>query len=127
VIQPALDSGETVICDRYLDSTLAYQGGGRGLDLAQLQAVQHFATGGLTPDLRLLLDLPVEVGLARRYADAESVNRIDGENLAFHQRVRASYRASALTDPAGWVVMDATRPPASIAGEIWAIVRGRLA
>ena len=73
-IQPALARGDDVICDRYVDSTLAYQGGGRGLPLETLVPIQAYATGGLMPDLRILLDLPVEEGLRRRFADPESVN-----------------------------------------------------
>jgi len=125
VIQPALDSGETVVCDRFFDSTLAYQGAGRGLDLGQLNAVQRFATGGLAPDLRILLDLPVEAGLARRFADPKSINRIDSESQAFHQRVRDGYRALALAEPDRWLVIDAVRSPAIIAGEIWTFIRER--
>jgi dTMP kinase len=127
VIRPSLAAGETVICDRFFDSTLAYQGGGRGLNLDQLKAVQIFATGGLEPDLRILLDLPVEVGLARRYADAETVNRLDGESVAFHQRVRDAYLAAAKAAPDGWLIVDGEQSPAQIAGEIRAAVQERFA
>jgi dTMP kinase len=127
VIRPALAAGETVVCDRFFDSTLAYQGGGRGLDLAQLRSVQCFATGGLGPDLRILLDLPVEVGLARRYADAATVNRLDGEGVAFHQRVREAYLAAVKAAPGAWLVVDGEQPPAQIATQILANVRERIA
>jgi dTMP kinase len=127
VIRPALAAGETVVCDRLFDSTLAYQGGGRGLDLAQLKSVQIFATGGLEPDLRVLLDLPVEIGLARRYADAETVNRLDGESVAFHQRVRETYLSTAEAAPGAWLIVDGEQRPAQIAAEILAAVQERFA
>jgi dTMP kinase len=127
VIRPALAAGETVVCDRYFDSTMAYQGGGRGLDLAQLKSVQLFATGGLEPDLRILLDLPVEIGLARRYADAETVNRLDGESVAFHQRVRDAYLAAAKIAPNAWLVVDGEQAPTQIAAQVLVNVRERFA
>src|SRR5262249_44090333 len=77
VIRPALERGAVVVCDRFADSTLAYQGGGRGLSMGDLRAVQRLATGGLTPALRILVDLPVEVGLRRRFGAADEVNRLD--------------------------------------------------
>jgi dTMP kinase len=126
VIQPSLDAGEIVICDRFADSTLAYQGGGRGLDLDQLRSVQQFATRGLEPDVRFLLDLPVAVGLARRHADHDSVNRLDAESLAFHERVRASYLALADANPANWRVIDATKSRDEVARSVWSAVRDRL-
>ncbi|MGC4104935.1 MAG: dTMP kinase [Thermomicrobiales bacterium] len=125
-IVPALDRGEVVICDRYVDSTLAYQGGGRGLPLETLLPIQAYATGGLMPDLRILLDLPVEEGLRRRFADPESVNRIDQDDLAFHHRVRAAYLALSEADPAGWVVIDAARSIDAVAADVVASVRNRL-
>lgn len=127
VIVPALARGDDVVCDRYVDSTLAYQGGGRGLSLNALRPIQHYATGGLTPDLRLLLDLPVEDGLRRRFADPESVNRIDQDDIAFHERVRAAYLALAAAEPAGWVVIDASRSIDEVAVDVVASVRDRLA
>jgi dTMP kinase len=123
LIRPALEAGEAVICDRFADSTLAYQGGGRGLDLEQLRAVQRFATGGVEPDLRILLDLPVAVGLARRHADHETVNRLDAESLAFHERVRAAYLAFARVNSSGWRVIDATQTPEQVAACIWPVVK----
>lgn len=119
VIVPALSRGAWVICDRFVDSTYAYQGGGHGIDLNQLRPIQHYATGGLEPDLRILLDVPVEVGLARRHADPESVNRIDLASIDFHQRVRSMYRQLAQDDPAGWLVIDAEQSPNIVAGEVW--------
>src|SRR5262249_52536362 len=93
-IRPALERGHVVVCDRFADSTLAYQGAGRGLDMQDLRAVISFATAGLRPDMTMLLDVPVEVGLARKHAQDAS-NRFEEETVAFHQRVRAAYRALA--------------------------------
>ena len=126
-ILPALARGEDVICDRYVDSTLAYQGGGRGLPRETLLPIQTYATGGLTPDLRILLDLPVEEGLRRRFADPESVNRIDQDDLAFHRRVRAAYLDLVAADPAGWAVIDASRSIEAVGADVVASVRDRLA
>src|SRR5262249_32188422 len=105
VIRPALERGAVVVCDRFADSTLAYQGGGRGLAMADLRAVQRLATGGLTPTLRILGDVPVELGLRRRFGAADPVNRLDVAGVEFHQRVRAAYLALAAED-ASWVVVD---------------------
>ncbi|HWK80279.1 MAG TPA: dTMP kinase [Thermomicrobiales bacterium] len=126
-ILPALERGDDVICDRYVDSTLAYQGGGRGLPLETLLPIQAYATGGLMPDVRILLDLPVEEGLRRRFADPDSVNRIDQDDLAFHRRVREAYRALAASDPGGWVVIDAARGIEAVEADVVASVRDRLA
>jgi dTMP kinase len=115
VIRPALVAGAVVICDRFVDSTYAYQGGGRGLAEEPLRAIQHFATDGLEPDLRILLDVPVEVGLARRLAERQSVNRIDAASAAFHERVRRSFLALAAPSPERWVVIDAQQPVDTVA------------
>lgn len=118
VIAPALGKGEVVLCDRYVDSTYAYQGAGRGLDLEPLESIQTYATGGIEPDLRLLLDIPVEVGLRRRHAEALSVNRIDLADHGFHQRVREAYLRAAIENPDGWAVIDAERTPEAVATAI---------
>jgi dTMP kinase len=126
VVGPALAAGTVVVCDRYVDSTLAYQGGGRGLPPGELRAVQAMATGGLVPDLRILLDLPIEVGLRRRFGGAEPVNRLDAADVAFHERVRQAYLELAVADPAGWVVVDAEGESAAVAGRVAAAVTARL-
>jgi dTMP kinase len=108
VVGPALSAGKVVICDRFLDSTYAYQGGGRGLELDKLFAIQSLAVGDTIPQVRFLLDLPVEEGLARRRAIASQVNRMDEADLEFHQRVRETYLALAGSAPGDWVVLDAT-------------------
>ena len=117
VIRPQLERDGVVLCDRFADSTLAYQGYGRGLDLAELQRITAFATGGLTPDLTVCLDLPAAEGLGRkRVADSAEWNRMEQEQLAFHERVRAGYHALAIAEPARWVVMDAAQPVTAIQG-----------
>lgn len=126
VINPALDRGAVVLCDRFVDSTYAYQGGGRQMPLEDLMQIQTFATGGLQPDLRILLDLPASVGLARRYAIHESVNRIDRADLAFHERVRDTYLALVEANPDDWVVIDATKPADEVSQAINAAVLAKL-
>jgi dTMP kinase len=106
VIRPALERGAVVICDRFADSTLAYQGGGRGLPIEDLRAIQRLATGGLMPTLRILVDVPVEIGLRRRFDVADEINRLDVAGLEFHQRVRAAYLAMAAQDETSWIVVD---------------------
>ena len=128
LIRPALAQGKVVICDRFTGSTLAYQGGGRGLDGEALAAAQLLATSGLTPDLTLLLDLPVGDGLARRFADrdGDTPNRLDAESDAFHERVRATYLRLAGADPATWVIVPADQPPVAVASAIGDTVRSVL-
>ncbi|MDP2400580.1 MAG: dTMP kinase [Actinomycetota bacterium] len=104
-IRPALATGEAVICDRFTDSTLAYQGFGRGLPLDEINSLNSMATGGLQPDLTIVLDLPVEVGLAR--ATAQGADRLEAEELAFHERVRGGFLELADAQPDRMVVIDA--------------------
>jgi dTMP kinase len=126
VIRPALTRAEVVVCDRFADSTLAYQGSGRGLDFADLQTVISFATAGLVPDMTMLLDLPVEVGLARKRADTTTWDRFESEAIEFHQRVRDSYRALAAAEPDRWQCFDGQKPVAELADEIWQRVATRV-
>jgi dTMP kinase len=121
VIRPALDAGTIVLCDRYADSSIAYQGYGRGLDLGELYAITALATGGLNPDLTFLLDIDVKEGLARRIAGDQEMNRLDLETVAFHQRVRDGYHELAALDPDRWVIVDAGRSPDIIQSELQAI------
>jgi dTMP kinase len=122
VIRPALERDEMVVCDRYATSTLAYQGYGSGLDLEAVRRLQTWATGGLEPDLVVVLDVPVEVGLARRQAgQSDQMTRFeDGSrhDLAFHERVRAGYREMAAADPGRWIVIDGVGAVDAVAGEV---------
>jgi len=124
VIKPALARGELVICARYADSTTAYQGYGSGLDLAALRDLERMATDGLRPAATILLDVPVEIGLARKGSDEQQ--RFEaGFDLAYHQRVRAGFRAMAAAEPDRFTVIDATTDVADVARQVLAVV-GRL-
>lgn len=109
VIRPHMDRGGVVLCDRYADSTIAYQGYAYNLQLDQVQSIVQFATGGLPPDLTILLDLEVEEGLKRRAGEG-SWNRLDDYDLEFYRRVRMGYHQLAKSDPYRWVIIDAARP-----------------
>ncbi|MCB8932464.1 MAG: dTMP kinase [Fimbriimonadaceae bacterium] len=111
VIRPSLDAGKVVLCDRFADSTVVYQGHARGFDVERLRAWNDLATGGLRPDITLLFDLEPEVGLAR----LANKDRMDAEPLAFHRRVRAGFLAEAERDPDRWVVLDASQDQESLA------------
>ena len=126
IIRPALERGEVVVCDRFADSTLAYQGGGRGLERAHLQSVISFATAGLVPDMTILLELPVGVGLARKRADSADWNRFESEAIAFHSRVQQTYRALAAAEPDRWHCFDGELAPDEIAEHIWQRVTTRV-
>ena len=127
VIRPHLQSGGVVLCDRYADSTLAYQGYGRRLDLQTLRMILDFATGGLAPDLTLYLDIDVEAGLKRKKIGGDEWNRMDDLEVEFYRRVRNGYLQMVGQDPARWVVVDAARSEETIAQEIWERVEKRLA
>ena len=113
VIEPHLERGGTVLCDRFADSSMAYQGYGRELDLEMIRSITQFATGGLLPDLTIYLDLPVEVGLGRKQsahaAQAGEWNRLDQQTIEFHRRVRRGYLKMAKAEPNRWLVVDATQ------------------
>jgi len=115
VIKPALDRGAVVISDRYVDSSLAYQGNGRGLSNADIAQLNSWATGGRMPDLTILLDMPPEAGLGRR---ARSADRLEAEPPEFHRRVRAGFLELARADPSRYLVLDATRSVAEVSSEI---------
>jgi dTMP kinase len=121
-----LAAGEIVLCDRYADSTRVYQGAARGLDDATIATLERLATDGLRPDLTFLLDLPVEVGQARRRNMTNGDwNWLDAETVAFHEHVRAAYLAFAAAEPGRWIVLDATQPPDALAEQIWLAVTAR--
>ena len=121
VIRPNLENGRVVICDRYADSTTVYQGYGRGLDLAMVEATNQAATQGLKPDLTILLDMPVEEGLARK--GRERQDRFEQEDIAFHQRVHEGYLKLAAEEPDRWLMVDARQSKARISKLIWEKVR----
>jgi dTMP kinase len=126
VLRPHLESGGVVVCDRYADSTLAYQGYGHGFDLEQLRSLIDFATGGLKPDLTLLLDVDVREGLRRKTRGGEW-NRLDAYAVEFHERVRRGYLEMARQDPQRWVKVDAAQPPEQVQAVLREIVLSRLA
>ena len=119
-IRPALERGQWVLCDRYADSTIAYQGYGRGMDVEELQRLNDYATGGLWPDITFLLDLPAEVGLGRALARngreglTQSEGRFEAEALAFHQRIREGFLTRAARWPERFCVLDAGQSPESV-------------
>lgn len=126
LIRPSLAQGKTVLCDRFIDSTIAHQGHGVGLPVEALHALNAFATGGLLPDLTVLIDLDVEVGLARKRAAFQTgrgeLNRIDRRDRAYHERVRAAFLDMAAAAPRRWVVVDGTLSLDDVEGLIWQCV-----
>ncbi len=125
VIRPALERGEWVVCARYIDSSLAYQGAGYGNDMADLRRLQEFATAGLRPDLTLLLDLPVDVGLERTRRRPEWNRFEDTEGTAFFERVRRAYLDFAATEPERFAIIDASRSVEEADAHIRMAVTGR--
>jgi dTMP kinase len=123
LIGPALERGAVVVTDRFVDSSLAYQGRGRNLPVAEIAGLNQWATGGLRPDLTILLDLPPMAGLGRR---APSADRLEAEPTEFHQRVREGFLALARAEPQRYLVLDATRPPEQISREIQDRIRDML-
>ena len=122
VLIPALSAGELVLSDRYTDSTLAYQGYGRGLDLDRLRTLNEEATEGLSPDLTLMLDIPAEMGLARTRARSSEGDRIGDADLAFHQRVNAGFRSLAAEYPDRTRTIDASREASDVLTDALQIV-----
>lgn len=109
VLRPLLASGTIILCDRYADSTLAYQGYGHGIDLGTLRKLLDFATGNLYPDTTLLFDLDIKTGLERRKKSGGEWNRLDAYALAFHERVRNGYLQLAAAEPKRWIKIDAAQ------------------
>ena len=126
VIRPRLAAGEIVLSDRYFDSTIAYQGYGHKQNLDEVRALVNYATGGLVPDLTILLDIDVEAGLQRKMQNGAEWNRLDAYTLEFHQRVRAGYLEMAGREPKRWVVVDAGRDWDSVQEELRKVIEGRL-
>jgi dTMP kinase len=121
VIAPALDAGRDVVSDRFTGSSLAYQGFGRGLDVGALRGLSRFATGGLEPDVCVLLDVPAEVARARLGDDRD---RMEAAGDEFHERVRAGYAELARSD--GWLLLDGSGPVEDVERSVWEAVSGRL-
>jgi len=128
VIRPHLAQGGVVLCDRYADSSLAYQGYGHELDLEVMRVITSFAIEEVVPDLTIYFDVPVEVGLRRKTGGAgDAWNRMEQKALAYHQRVRQGYKAMAAAEPERWVVVDATRPLDQVQATIRELVLVHLA
>jgi dTMP kinase len=125
-IKPHLAAGGIVLSDRYADSTMAYQGYGRGLDLETLRLITAFATDNLKPDLTLLFDMDPELGLRRRQKGGAEWNRMDDLTLAFHRRVRQGYLELARAEPERWVVLDAAQEAGTLQEEVRRVVGQRL-
>lgn len=126
VIQPRLNRGEIVLSDRYFDSTIAYQGYGHGQPLEQVRQLVRYATGGLTPDLTILLDLDVKIGLQRKSRQQEW-NRLDAYAIDFHQRVRAGYLEMAKQEPERWRVVDSSRQWNVVQAELRRVILAKIA
>jgi len=125
VIKPRLADGEIVISDRYYDSTIAYQGYGHQQNLADIRALVKYATGGLNPDLTILLDLNIEVGLQRK-KKADEWNRMDAYTVDFHKRVRAGYLEMVKAEPQRWVVINSERDWESVQAELKSVILEKL-
>jgi dTMP kinase len=117
VIHPNLQQGKVVICDRFADSTVVYQGYGRGFDLETIKKINELATQGIKPGLTILLDIPTQKGLSRKQNKMN--DRFEAEDIAFHNRVRNGYLKLAVEEPERWLVVDATLPRARIGKIIW--------
>src|SRR5262245_44392058 len=126
VIRPRLAAGEVVISDRYYDSTIAYQGYGHQQNLEDVRALVKYATGGLTPDLTILLDIDVEEGLKRKTQNGAEWNRLDAYTIEFHRRVRAGYLEMVGQEPKRWVVVDAGQRWDKVQEQLRDLILGRL-
>jgi dTMP kinase len=124
VIRPALERGDVVICDRFADSTTAYQGYGRSVDLASIDDLNRIACGDVRPDLTVLIDLPVAEGLARKAS--EEADRFMRSDESFHERVSQGYLTLAAKEPRRWIVVDGQQPPDAVTEAIWARVSALL-
>ncbi len=126
-IWPALKEGKIVLCDRFLDSSLAYQGGARGLGIDEILKVNEYATEGTLPDLTILFDIEPEKGLARIAANqGREVNRLDLEKISFHEGVRATFQSLAKRFPDRYVVIDASQPLENVVSDAYKAIKSRL-
>ncbi len=117
VIRPSLQQGKVVVCDRFTDSTLAYQGYGRGLSRETIKKINELAVQGIKPDLTILLDIPVQKGLARKQSN--TTDRFETEDISFHNRMRNGYLKLAAEEPERWLVIDANLPRATVGKMVW--------
>ena len=128
-IKPALAAGEWVVCDRFYDSSIAYQGAGRGLGIGKVKELQTLALGEFGPDLTIILDLPVEIGLkralARESAKSDMEDRFERMDINFHETLRAAYLEIAKREPERCIVLDADKTPEALQQDIRAAVAGR--
>jgi len=124
VIMPALKKDITIVCDRFSDSTVAYQGYGRGLDLSTIDTINRFATGGIKPDLTILLDMPASEAIKRKHGRED--DRFDSDDIAFHNRIRQGFLSLARKEAGRWVVINATQSVEQIGNRIWEEVSRRL-
>lgn len=127
VIRPALERGAWVICDRFADSTRAYQGAAGGVDPQFISALETFVLEGTRPDLTLVFDLPADVGLERAHVRAGAEMRFESKGTAFHEHLREAFREIAAADPGRCALIDATAPMDVVEGAVWAAVADRLA
>jgi dTMP kinase len=125
-IRPALAEGKIVVCDRFADSTYAYQGYGRGFDVEMLRTVTRVATGDLQPDFTLYIDIAPEAGLRRRRSSGDEWNRLDAEPLQFHRRVRAGYQELASQEPERWAIIDGDSTVEEVHARVVAAMEERL-
>ena len=125
-IEPALQHGAWVLCDRFHDSTRAYQGAAGGAPAALIDALEHTVLGGLKPDLTLILDLPVDIGLGRASKRADGEERFETKGHEFHERLREAFKAIARKDPGRCRLIDAEGPPDVVEARVWAAVQERL-
>jgi dTMP kinase len=126
VIRPRLKAGEIIISDRYFDSTIAYQGYGHQQNLNEVRSLVNYATGGLMPDLTILLDIDVEAGLKRKTQNGVEWNRLDAYTVEFHQRVRAGYLEMVRQEPGRWLVVDASREWNAVQEELRKVIEKKL-
>lgn len=126
-VLPVLESGDVIFCDRFVDSSIAYQGYARGIGEAGIREINQFATEGIEPDLTLYIDVPAEVGIQRIHAnlDEREYNRLDQEKLAFHEKVRAGYQHLAQANPERIVVVDGTMSREAVAEACYHIIKNR--
>lgn len=126
IIEPALEAGKIVVCDRYVDSSIAYQGYGRKLGADVIEKLNDLAVNGAIPDLTILLDTPIDIGLKRRAKSRKNKDRLDLQERVFYERVNEGYRTLAKAEPDRFVVIDATKSIEAVASEVWSVVKDRL-